>query len=85
MSERRRAKQDRRARRKSTSRVSGYAAFERLLAALEARGQTVHRLSPGYALTLCPNCLAEGRRSLLEIRFQPGDGVKVEDCDGGGS
>jgi hypothetical protein len=47
--------------------------FERLIAALEARGQHVERIGPGLALALCPLCLEQGRRSLMEIRAVPGD------------
>ena len=57
-------------------------AFERLIAHIEASGQHVHRVGPGLAFTLCPACLANGRRSLLELRKVP-DGVDVGACEDG--
>lgn len=50
--------------------------FDRVIAALEARGQRVHRIGPGLAFALCPFCLDNGRESLLEIRRVPG-GVEL--------
>jgi hypothetical protein len=83
MSERRRLTQDRRRRRRGRPSPPPVGlAFENLIALLEARGQTVHRLGPGLALTLCPACLAKGRRSLLEIRAVPG-GVSLGSCKRG--
>lgn len=83
MGARRKAKQDRRRRRKAKQ-GSTTVTFERFIAALEANGQTVHRLSPGLALSACPACAAEGKFNLLEIRALPG-GVDVsERGDGDG-
>lgn len=58
-------------------------AFERTIAELEAHGLRVERVGPGLAYSLCPCCLANGKRELLEIRALPNDDLDLGPLSGG--